>query len=67
MTLGTLLPLILIVLAIIEAPLFLRWYSDGRMTAGAAYAAGAMSLALPFVAYVVLTFVTPELGETPVL
>ena len=67
MILGNVIPLILFIIAIAEVPLFLRWYSDGKMTAGAAYAAGAVSLALPFVAYVVLTFVAPELGETPVL
>ncbi|MEL6529406.1 MAG: hypothetical protein AAFQ27_05555 [Pseudomonadota bacterium] len=67
MTLGTLLPLICIALALTEVPLFLRWYSSGKMSAGAAYTAGALSLALPFIVYVVLTFVVPDLGARQVL
>ncbi|MDJ0642947.1 MAG: hypothetical protein QNJ15_09025 [Erythrobacter sp.] len=67
MTLGTLLPLILILLAFTEVPLFLKWYSDGKIAKGAAYSMMALSLVLPIAAYVVLTFIVPELGEKPVL
>ena len=67
MTLGQAIPLIFIIIAFAEVPLFLRWYSSGRMPKSAAYAAMALSLALPIAAYVVLTFVMPELGATQVL
>ncbi len=62
MILGNIIPLILFVIAIAEVPLFLRWYSDGRMAKGAAYAAMALSLVLPIIAYAVLNFAMPELG-----
>lgn len=62
MILGNVIPLILFIIAIAEVPLFLRWYSDGRMGKGAAYSAMALSLTLPIIAYVVLNFVMPDLG-----
>ena len=67
MTLGHLLPLLLIALALTEVPLFLRWYNDGKISAPAAYTMMALSLALPIAAYAILTFVMPELGEAQVL
>ncbi len=67
MTLGALIPLIFLFVACAEVPLFLRWYSDGRMKAGVAFAAMGLSLALPIAAYAVLTFVMPDLGATEVL
>ncbi|MEM8724855.1 MAG: hypothetical protein AAGE86_04945 [Pseudomonadota bacterium] len=67
MTLGQLLPLILIGLALIELPLFLRWYHSGKMPVSAAYAAASISITLPIAAYVFLTFIMPELGAQEVL
>ncbi|WP_298471249.1 hypothetical protein [uncultured Erythrobacter sp.] len=67
MTLGQLIPLILIGFALIELPLFLRWYGSGKMPVSAAYTAAALSITLPIAAYVFLTFVMPELGAQEVL
>ena len=67
MTLGILVPLVLLIIGFAETVLFLRWLSVGRIKAGAAYLMIALTLALPVVAYVVLTFVIPDLGARSIL
>ena len=64
MTLGTFLPIALLVIGIVEAILFRSFARRGMTTEGRANIMILVSLMLPLIAYVVLNFVFPETGAT---
>ncbi len=64
MTLGTLLPIALLVIGIVDAILFRSFARRGMTTEGKANIMILVSLMLPLIAYVALNFVFPETGAT---
>ena len=66
MTLGLFLPLLLGLIALTEVPLFLSWRAKGIVSETAFPIMAIASVALPFIAYVVLNLIRPEWGAIEV-
>jgi len=64
MTLGTFLPIALLVIGIVDAILFRSFARRGMTTEGRANIMILVSLMLPLIAYVALNFAFPETGAT---
>ncbi|MEP5937907.1 MAG: hypothetical protein ABJ239_06235 [Erythrobacter sp.] len=66
MTLDLFLPLLLAAIALTEVPLFLHWRAKGIVSESAFPILAIASVALPFIAYVVLNLIRPDLGAIEV-
>ncbi len=66
MTLGTLLPAVLLFVAFTDIPIFMFMRARGMMKDNVANLLCFASLSLPLLAYVILNFILPEVGANEV-
>ena len=62
MTIGTFLPLITAIFALIEIPIFLHWRSTGKITERAFPVLAMATLIVPVALYGVFNIIVPDVG-----